>query len=335
MPKVTVIVPNYNHARFLPRRFESIFAQTCGDREVIALDDASTDGSREILRELAAKHPLQLIFNDRNSGIPFKQWNKGVAAARGEFIWIAESDDSAEPQLLERLVAALEANPKAGLAYCQTRRIDEHDVLAGTLGDWTADLDPVRWQNDFVASGPAECATALMIKNTIPNASAVVFRRSVFERAGGAPEDLRLCGDWMTWVRMLLISDVAFVAAPLNHFRSHPNSVRSSSQLTRLCAEEYRVKAYIIKHCAVPVEVRARAAADSLQRWHWCLGDPACDCGWGWQFRVAASAWRLGHPSMTAMFSTYLRYRLAPGWFGRAYRFLKRPFKSVRSSKNI
>ena len=335
MPKVSVFVPNSNHARFLPRRIESIFSQSYRDFEVIVLDDASTDGSREVLGGLAAKHPLRLLFNDRNGGIPFKQWNKGAAIAGGDYIWIAESDDSAEPEFLARLVATLDANPSVGVAYCQSQRLDENGVVSGTLEEWTADLDPLRWQQDFIASGPAECARSLMIKNAIPNASAVLFRRRIFEQAGGAPEDLRLCGDWLAWARMLSISDIAFVAAPLNHFRSHPNSVRSSSQLTRLCAEEYRVKAWIVKHCAVPVEVRARAAADSLQRWHWCLGDPACNCGWGWQMQVAAGAWRLGYPSMTTLFAAYLRYRLSPGLFGRAYRFLKRFLPLRRGSKNF
>lgn len=73
---------------------KSIFNQTFQDFEVILLDDASTDNSREILHKYQ-EHPKvsHLIINETNSGSPFKQWEKGLAFARGEFIWIAESDD--------------------------------------------------------------------------------------------------------------------------------------------------------------------------------------------------------------------------------------------------
>src|ERR1700738_1634065 len=111
MPRVSVIVPNYNHARFLRRRMESVLRQTYRDFEVILLDDCSTDESRSILSEYAGDPRVRLEFNEKNSGSPFKQWNKGVALASGEYGWIAESDDYADERLLERLVAVLDHEP--------------------------------------------------------------------------------------------------------------------------------------------------------------------------------------------------------------------------------
>ena len=98
-----VIVPNYNHARFLRQRLDSILAQTFQDFELILLDDCSTDESRTILEEYARDPRVRLDFNEVNSGSPFKQWNKGVRFARGKYVWIAESDDYADPRLLEAL----------------------------------------------------------------------------------------------------------------------------------------------------------------------------------------------------------------------------------------
>ena len=102
MPKVSVIVPNYNHERFLRQRIDSILAQTFRDFELILLDDCSTDYSREILREYASDpHVTHAEFNEVNSGSTFKQWNKGVRLAQGKYVWIAESDDYANPHFIE------------------------------------------------------------------------------------------------------------------------------------------------------------------------------------------------------------------------------------------
>src|SRR5881394_4400235 len=103
-PTVTVIVPNYNHARFLRKRIDSVLGQTYPDFEVILLDDFSTDGSREILESYANHAKVTMEFNAQNSGTVFKQWNKGVRMARGRYIWMAESDDFADPRFLARMV---------------------------------------------------------------------------------------------------------------------------------------------------------------------------------------------------------------------------------------
>src|SRR5215469_17881071 len=106
-PRVSVVVPNYNHAQFLPKRIDSILGQSFQDFEVILLDDCSTDDSRSILSQYSAPPRVRLEFNQTNSGSPFKQWNKGVRLANGKYIWIAESDDYADERLLERLLAVL------------------------------------------------------------------------------------------------------------------------------------------------------------------------------------------------------------------------------------
>ena len=104
MPVVSVIVPNYNHAQFLPSRLDSILGQTFADFEVIYLDDASTDNSERVIAPFLEDRRIRVIRNTVNSGSAFKQWNRGVREARGEYVWIAEADDSAEPTLLSRLV---------------------------------------------------------------------------------------------------------------------------------------------------------------------------------------------------------------------------------------
>src|SRR6202007_216262 len=117
MPKVSIVVPNYNHAKYLRQRIESVLEQTYRDFEVILLDDCSTDESRSIISEYAADPRVRVEFNERNSGSTFKQWNKGVGLAKGKYVWIAESDDYADKMLLERLAAVLDSEARIAIAY--------------------------------------------------------------------------------------------------------------------------------------------------------------------------------------------------------------------------
>ena len=117
-PKVSVIVPNYNHRPYLTRRIESILNQTFTDFELILLDDCSKDGSQQLLESYAGNPKVsQIVLNQQNSGSTFAQWKRGLALARGEYVWIAESDDFAEPTFLETLVAQLDAHPEAAMAF--------------------------------------------------------------------------------------------------------------------------------------------------------------------------------------------------------------------------
>src|SRR5690348_715522 len=234
MPKVSVIVPNYNHARFLRQRMDSILTQTFQDFELILLDDASTDDSRSILSSYAADPRVRLDFNETNSGTPFKQWNKGVSLAHGKYVWIAESDDYADPRLLERLVSSLEAEPRTAYAYCRSWRVSKDDELDGYADYYLfylQEFNSQRWTSDYRADGVDECRNYFFRANLVPNASAVLFRRAVFEQVGGADESLSLCGDWKLWAALALTGEVAYLAEPLNYFRFHDATMRSKTQL--------------------------------------------------------------------------------------------------------
>lgn len=218
-PKVSVIVPTYNHAAYLSQRLDSIQRQTYNDLELIIIDDASTDDSHRILLRYYSKPRVRIVVNPVNSGSAFPQWNRGISLAEGEYVWIAESDDSADPHFLETLVPLLDENPGIGLAYCQSRLINEKGIDIGDSLNWTSDLDPKRWKQDFTNNGKDEIHNYLIHKNTIPNASAVITRSSVLKKVLPVDSSFKLCGDWMHWGKVLLRSDLAYVAEALNHWR--------------------------------------------------------------------------------------------------------------------
>lgn len=139
-PVVSVVVPSYNHAQFLEQRLESILNQTFQDFELIILDDVSPDHSREII-ENYRNHPKvsQIIFNEKNSGSTFFQWNKAILEiAKGDYIWIAESDDVAEPNFLECLLDGIQSKSDINIAFSQSTRMNKDGEITG---DW---LNPLR-----------------------------------------------------------------------------------------------------------------------------------------------------------------------------------------------
>lgn len=126
---VSIILPNYNHSKFLQERLHSIFNQTYADFEVIILDDCSTDDSVSILKEYEVHPKLSyFIINEKNTGSPFLQWKKGIDLAIGKYIWIAESDDSCELDFLEKQVGLLERE-KGVVAVAKTLKFNKVKIL--------------------------------------------------------------------------------------------------------------------------------------------------------------------------------------------------------------
>lgn len=287
MARVSVIIPNYNHARYLDQRIRSVLDQTWQDFEVILLDDASTDGSLDVIDRYRDDPRIRVHVNETNSGSAFCQWNKGVSLASAPFVWIAEADDDADPHLLEALVARLEASADTVLAYCQSQVIDEHGATDRTFADWTDDLSTERWRRDFQNNGREECASYLVFKNTIPNASAVLFRKDAYLRAGGAPEEMRICGDWLTWVRILQFGNLAFVAKALNRFRCHGGSVRSSTSASQFCQESYVVARHIFAHHAVTPAIRRTTEEQARNAWRWTVRYAQTPPSWRWVIETA------------------------------------------------
>jgi glycosyltransferase involved in cell wall biosynthesis len=268
MPKLTVIVPNYNHARFLPKRIESILRQSFQDFELILLDDCSIDESRAILSQYAGNPQVRVEFNQENSGNPFRQWNKGVRLAQGEYVWMAESDDYADERLLERLVSVLDRDKAISFVYCRSWRVKDDDRADGLADLYLNSLDPDRWTNDFTMDGREACRAYFAVKNPVPNASAVVFRKAAYEKVGGADENFRLCGDWKLWASMAFTGEIAFVAEPLNFFRSHGATVRNRTGTARTdVIENLQIARWIIDYADLSGDRVEQVREERAKHW--------------------------------------------------------------------
>jgi len=230
MPTVSVIVPNYNYKNYLPLRMESIFNQTFQDFEVIILDDNSRDNSKSVIENFRNHSKVShIVYNNVNSGSPFIQWDKGILLAKGEWIWIAEADDLADKYLLEKLVANTFKSDSVVISYCQSYRMDAEGNLIGNWKDWTSVFETDIFEADFLMKGYEYIDSYLYKRNTIPNASAVIFNKSVYLKIGKVDTDLRFCSDWLTWLKMLMVGDIAYCSNLLNYFRQHNESVIASA----------------------------------------------------------------------------------------------------------
>ncbi len=269
MPKVSVIVPNYQHEQYLEQRLRSIKAQSFDDYELILLDDASKDGSPKILEEFHRSQPeSQLVINAENSGSPFVQWNRGAALAKGEYLWIAESDDHCKADLLETLSKVLDENPTVGIAYGHSFMVDEADQPLHSYAENLAFIYKSKaWESDFIVSGEKACRDWLLHHNPIPNASGILIRRQAYEQAGGADPKFRLNGDWHLYAKILLQWDLAFVNKELNYFRVHKKTQRSQSIKRASVYEELYAINSLLRKGLKEADKEADAALSEFGNW--------------------------------------------------------------------
>jgi hypothetical protein len=193
------------------------------------LDDCSTDDSWDILT-LYASNP-KVTFIERNlvnSGSPFHQWVRGIQLAKGNWIWIAESDDYSDSNFLAELIR--EIKPDIDLIYCRSNEVDEEGNILG-LQKWADQMDPNRWLSTYENDGSNEIQNYLFFRNTIVNASAVIFRKP--KSIPSPLTGMQFCGDWYFWIWLLRHGRIRYVASPLNFMRTHSGSTRSLKSCDR------------------------------------------------------------------------------------------------------
>jgi glycosyltransferase involved in cell wall biosynthesis len=215
-PLVSVIVPNYNHEKYLPERLNSILNQTFQDFELILLDDCSTDGSREILKSFKKNSKVtHLEFSVSNSGSPFKQWAKGVNLASGDYIWIAESDDYCDKVFLQILIQKFLKDKDLKIAYSGLNWVDEHGAILRDLSVYNS---------SYSRNGNIELINTISLFNSIQNVSAVVFEKNTLLKFISKIENYKYCGDWILYAYILTTEcKILFESQKLTSYRYYHN----------------------------------------------------------------------------------------------------------------
>lgn len=242
IPFVSVILPNYNHAPYLDQRIQSVLNQTYQNYELIILDDKSPDNSVDVIEKYRTdSHVSHIVINEENSGSTFVQWHKGFELAKGNLVWIAESDDYCDPEFLEKLINAYQLQSNCVVAYCSSQYVDSEGRLLETKKE---ELDSVYYYkgSDFIAE-------KLTFGCAIWNASSAVFDKKTALSLDRQYQDFKACGDRLFWMEMAEKGNVVHVNSFLNYFRQHENKVspkrfRDGTSLK----EEHRIYLYQLRH---------------------------------------------------------------------------------------
>lgn len=211
---VSVIIPSYQHARFIPQAIRSVALQTHPDIELIIIDDGSTDGSvGVVLDSLAACGMDDAIVEVQENGGTGAAINRGLMRSTGEFLCVLNSDDYYHPQRIAELLRAM-ADEDSEFAFSEVKHVDEK----GRPAELSASVGYRAWLNDVDLQQTT--GFALLRWNGMVSSSNLMVAATVVERVG-LFSGLRLASDWEYALRVLAETEPVFVRKELLHYRLH------------------------------------------------------------------------------------------------------------------
>ncbi len=225
-PKISICLPNLNNRRYLPERFETIFAQTERDWELLVYDSHSDDGAWEFICEAADRDGRIRAWQGPREGV-LGSWTPCLKEARGQYVYIATSDDTMPPDCLASLAAALDAAPECDVAHCRLRVIDgdgqdieemnrwwaERSVFARSSGEW---LD-----RPHVRKVPFDGLLHLAGESVLISVTQLLVRRSLFDKIGYFSSQWGPVGDFNWNMRAGLVANSVYVPATWGGWRVH------------------------------------------------------------------------------------------------------------------
>ena len=206
MPLVSVIIPVFNGEKTIQETIESVLNQTITDFELLVINDGSQDGTVEIV-ECISDSRIQ-VFSYPNAGQSTSR-NRGIELAKGDYISFIDADDLWTSDKLEAQLKALQANPKAGVAYSWTDWIDESSQLLGKGSHNTEQ---------------GEVFTKLLLNDFVANGSNALIRRDALTEVGGFDPSVTPAEDWDLWLRLAARYEFVAVRSPQILYRISPNS---------------------------------------------------------------------------------------------------------------
>jgi glycosyltransferase involved in cell wall biosynthesis len=272
-PTVSICVPNLNTRPFLPERFQTIRDQTFQDWELLVYDSYSNDGAWEYICEMAAREPRMRAWQGPRQGTP-GSWNPCIREARGDYVYIATSDDTMPVDCLEKLVAALDGNPECDLAHCPLRVIDENgNELVETQRWWLeasafAQSSGSLLHRFHVRRAPFDGLLHLLGGSVYTSITQLLIRRTLFDRIGLFDSQWGSVGDFHWSMRAGLAGNTVHVPDTWGGWRIHRNQATANVGLGS--GEHARIIDEMIAHAVeasnalVPPVVRQRLTTEWL-----------------------------------------------------------------------
>jgi glycosyltransferase involved in cell wall biosynthesis len=216
-PRVSVVVPSYNAASYLPDSIESVIAQTYTGWELVIVDDGSTDDTPSVIRPYAERlqDKLRYVYQS-NRGLPAAR-NTGIRNARGEFIALLDADDVYLPSRLERGVALMDSDPEIGLLHARVARIDARNVVVSKPVHRAKYLSGNIAHHVFTRRAHLLCPT-------------ILFRKSCVDQVGFFDETMRATEDRDLWFRIAEHYRVGYIDEILAYYRLSPGAMSRDLQ---------------------------------------------------------------------------------------------------------
>jgi glycosyltransferase involved in cell wall biosynthesis len=258
-PRVSVIIPCYNHGRYLAEALASVVAQTYGGWELVIVDDGSTDDSAAVAEQLIAGHPERKmrLLRQGNQGLSASR-NNGIRVARGDYILPLDADDQLEPDMLAATMAVLDRQPGVGFVYTDVLMFgDEKRVWSG--GAYS--LDKLRF----------DC----------PMVPMTLFRRQAWAATGGFRGDLVPQGyeDWDFWLNLASAGwGGQHIARPLVRYRR-----TNGSMLANARRHDLELRAQLVLHNPSLYSAGMRAWARQVCSPAWSAGGSLRSAGLWWR----------------------------------------------------
>lgn len=220
-PKISVVVPCFNAEKYIGIAIESVLAQRWPNLEIVVVDDGSSDGSVELIRE---RFPVVRLIQQTNQGVAAAR-NNGISHAKGDWIAFLDADDYWLPGKLQAQWEMLGKTPEARMAYTAwqvwtcTDPAPTRDYLAALAGSSN---------NTSLWSGASGWVYPDLLLECVVWTSTVLAHRSVFEEVGQFDPQLRMGEDWDLWLRASRVTRILRVPAPYALYRMHPESITKS-----------------------------------------------------------------------------------------------------------
>jgi glycosyltransferase involved in cell wall biosynthesis len=290
--RASLIIPTFNHARFLGAAIDSALTQTLGAVDVIVVDDGSTDETPAVLERYAGR---VRVLRQPNRGLSAAR-NAGLAAARGTFVAFLDADDIMAPTKLAAQLAVLERSPAIGWTYC--------DVLMETVATGATTRASERF--GYAARALDGWLFPELIHGNFIPAIAPLVRRTALETAGGFDERLTALEDWDMWLRLSLIAEARYTPAVLVTYRVRPGGM--SEDRARMDKSRFQVLDKINRTRPVALESLGNAGRRIIADMHNWLGKEA----------YASGDWREARRRFAASVLTVPWQREAPWLLGKS-----------------
>jgi glycosyltransferase involved in cell wall biosynthesis len=232
MPRVSVLLTCYNHLPYLKVALDGVYNQTFQDFEILALDDGSTDGTREFLLEEESKGKLKCVFNAQNLGT-YATLNVGLERSSGELIAILNDDDIWANEKLEKQLALMDSDAKIGLVHCG-------GWFIGDDGKKLADPSPLGFEYPSTPTGDI-LGLEILYNHIIT--SSVLVRKKCFAECGPFDSAYFGSGDWQMWLRICQGFEVGYVDEPLCFYRVHQTN--ASHMKDKINEDDARIREWI------------------------------------------------------------------------------------------